>query len=103
MSGTPNESPDNDIQSAVESARQGASASTSLPSSVSSDVLTEASHPAWWLHCHYTLYQCSRLAEKYPCQTLAAIGLTIGCGWLCVYFGWTVLAAFLLYAACWDE
>lgn len=49
-------------------------------------------------HVRYAIYKCGLMAEKYPCQTTAALLITAGCGWLCSYFGFTVLAALLLYA-----
>jgi hypothetical protein len=51
----------------------------------------------------YTLMKCGLMAEKYPWQTVVLLLGSVGCGWVCSYFGWSVLGAAVLYAASSDE
>jgi hypothetical protein len=93
--------PEEDIQQALHQAHSidepHADSGTTHNSAPMADTLAhQASCPL--RHGRYALYKCGLIAEKYPCQTTAALLITAGCGWLCSYFGLTVLAALLLYA-----
>lgn len=93
--------PQDDIHEALETANQlsenaGSAAVPGQPEALS-DTLTQGKNCPL-LGLRYALARCGLMAEKYPWQTLAALAITIGCGWLCDYFGLTVLAALILYA-----
>jgi hypothetical protein len=55
------------------------------------------------LGLRYSVSKCGLMAERYPWQTTAALLLVTGCGWLCSYFGLTLLAGLLLYAVYAEE
>jgi len=105
---TANLPPDEDIRQSLEAASQGpdltGGADKLQADEPSSDTLAEAS-PAnrSWLVCRYTLAKCAMMAEKYPWQSLALLIITVACGGICPYFGWSVLAGSVLYAANADE
>jgi hypothetical protein len=90
--------PEDDIQGALDKAHQLTS-QTHQPNNppLLSDTLTHAGHCPL-LSLRYALSKCGLMAEKAPWQTMTALALTIGCGWLCSYFGYMVLAALVLYA-----
>lgn len=98
--------PQNDIQEALETANQ-------LTSEANESILNPNDHlPADTLihtgtcpllSIRYGLAKCGVMAEKAPWQTLAALALTIGCGWICAYFGLTVLVCLILYAIFADD
>lgn len=67
------------------------------------DTLVDASAPPWMDQTRFLMARCGYMAEKYPWQTTGALLLTVGCGWLCNYFGWTVMAGLVLYAVTADE
>lgn len=46
-----------------------------------------------------SLYRSGLVMEKYPWQTLAALLMIAASGQVCIYMGFTFLAAGLLYAA----
>lgn len=46
----------------------------------------------------YGFSRCGLMAERYPWQATLLLFTVIGCGWLCVYFGVTVLLALILYS-----
>jgi hypothetical protein len=90
--------PEDDIQGALDTAHQLTSeAPHSSNPPLLSETLTHAGHCPL-LRVRYALSKCGLMAEKAPWQTLAALAITIGCGWLCNYFGFTVLAGLVLYA-----
>jgi hypothetical protein len=97
--------PEDDIQQAVHQAQSlGNAQADSAPAdaSMASDTLVHSqSCPV--RHVRYAIYKCGLMGEKYPCQTTAALLVTAGCGWLCAYFGLTVLAGLLVYAVCAEE
>jgi hypothetical protein len=98
---------DADIQQAIQAASQQGtdspeSGSQRLPEQGLSDTLTHGkSCPL--LGLRYALTKCAFTAERSPWQTLAIMFLSIVCGWVCVYFGATVLGAWTLYAIFADE
>jgi hypothetical protein len=55
------------------------------------------------LGLRYAVYKSGLMAEKYPWQTVMALLIATGCGWLCSYFGMTVLAALVVYAVYSEE
>jgi|GEM_PF-4658717 len=98
--------PQDDIQHALNQASQLSdgqpteSAMADLPAA--SDTLTHSqANPLMSLR--YCVSKCGIMAEKYPWQTTVACLLTVGCGWLCSYFGLTMLAGLLLYAVYAEE
>ena len=96
-----------DIHAALNQAQQLSSPQTSADGSEPAlgEALTESvSGSACPLRgLRYSLYKCGMMAEKYPWQTTAAMIATIGCGWVCSYFGLTVFAGLVLFAATADE
>ncbi len=97
--------PEKDIQAALSTASELSANTTTgnLPSGGPlSDTLAQSpSCPL--LGLRYGLAKCGLMAEKAPWQTLAALALTMGCTWLCGYFGLTVLACLILYAVYADD
>ncbi|MCE3234695.1 MAG: hypothetical protein K0Q50_875 [Vampirovibrio sp.] len=98
--------PQDDIQHALNQASQLSDgqptelAMADLPAA--SDTLVHSkSCPLMGLR--YGVTKCGLMAEKYPWQTTVACLLTVGCGWLCSYFGLTMLAGLLLYAVYAEE
>lgn len=94
-------SPQDDIQQALTQATQlsegSSAADPAMADAPPADTLVHAkSCPLMGLR--YCVSKCGIMAEKYPWQTTVACLLTVGCGWLCSYFGLTMLAALLLYA-----
>lgn len=91
--------PQEDIQEALAAmnSKPGEGLGDSPPQTQLSDTLTH-SKCCPLLGLRYAFARCGLMAEKYPWQTMAALALTIGCGWLCAYFGFTVLGALILYA-----
>jgi hypothetical protein len=99
--------PPEDIQQALASARQPdplsntetpPALSEGLTDALASDKLAGGPFRHIWGQGRYAIYKCARMAEKYPWQTAAALLLTVGCGWVCGYFGATVMATLLIYA-----
>ncbi len=93
---------DADIQQALQAASRqegvsAESASPGLPENGLSDTLTHGKQCPL-LGLRYALAKCAFSAERAPWQTLAIMFLSIVCGWVCVYFGVTVFAAWILYA-----
>ena len=94
--------PEDDIQQALHQAQAGGDSGAVPDGAPMSDTLAHAqSCPL--RHVRYAVYKCGLMAEKYPCQTTAALLITAGCGWLCSYFGVTVLVALLGYAITAEE
>lgn len=93
--------PAEDVQKALDTANQLSSAETQGLNQPAGDgvsgTLTEGQHCPL-LKVRYVMARCGLMAEKNPWQTLAALLIAIGCGWLCWYFGLTVLACLILYA-----
>jgi hypothetical protein len=93
--------PAEDVQKALDTANQLSSSETRSvnqpTASGVSDTLTEGGHCPL-LQVRYAMARCGLMAEKNPWQTLAALSIAIGCGWLCSYFGLTVLVCLILYA-----
>ena len=95
-----------DIQEALDTANQLTSEAHGPPLNPNDRLLTDTltqANTCPLLRLRYGLVKCGLMAEKAPWQTLAALALTIGCGWLCGYFGFTVLACLILYAVFADE
>lgn len=94
-----------DIQQALQQAHTmgGSNANPSAePSMMPADTLVqEKSCPM--LGLRYAMAKSGMMAEKYPWQTVMALLVTTGCGWLCGYFGMTVLAALVIYAVYAEE
>jgi len=96
---------DDDIRQAVNQAHQlgdSAGSGTSGGGEPISDTLVQ-SKSCPLLGIRYGISKCGMMAEKYPWQTTAVLLLATGCGWVCSYFGLTVLAAMLIYALCAEE
>lgn len=97
---------DKDIQNAMEQASQLSDGGENIKHAAMkqelSDTLT-ATKCCPLLKVRYVMAKCALVAERNPWQTLAALSLAIGCGWLCWYFGATVLACLVLYAAYTDD
>lgn len=90
--------PQDDIQQALNQASQRGEANPSEPAMAdASDTLVHR-EAGPLLGLRYGVSKCGMMAERCPWQTTAALLLTVGCGWLCSYFGLTVLAALVVYA-----
>ena len=93
--------PDDDVQRALHSAEHHGndfSASTPLQASV----VAIPQHPAARF-CWMGLNKCALQAIRYPWQAAGLTLLTVGCCWMCLYFGATVFAALLLTALYSDD
>jgi hypothetical protein len=101
-----NPTPDDDIRQALDcaSGEPGAHLSQKNHSSelLSDTIARDANNPRWRM-ARYILMKCGLMAEKYPWQTVVLLLGSVGCGWVCSYFGWSVLGAAVLYAASSDE
>lgn len=93
-----------DIQHALETAHNPPDAqSTSHAAMGKSEVIAGEGHPSALGQVRFMLGKCGIMAQRYPWQTTAALLVTTGCGWLCGYFGLTVLVALLAYAVTAEE
>ncbi|WP_373531197.1 hypothetical protein [Vampirovibrio sp.] len=99
----PDQTPD-DIQAALDSANQrNPETQTPAHEALPSEVLTQGATSCPLLSIRYAFTKCGLMAEKAPWQTLSALALAIGCGWVCNYFGVTVLAGLIAYAIVAEE
>lgn len=93
-------SQDDDIRQAVNQAHQmgeaGEGGHSDMKEPVSDTLVQSKACPL--LGLRYGFSKCGMMAERYPWQTTAALLLATGCGWLCSYFGLTVVAAMVIYA-----
>jgi len=89
--------PEDDIQQAIHQAQNPSVASSTEPDSQQGDVIAET-HRCPLMRMKGMIAKCGLMAAKYPWQTTLALLLSVGCGWLCVYFGLTVLAGLLAFA-----
>ncbi len=96
---------DDDIRQAVSQAHQLGDSAGGDPAGggdpVSDTLVQSKCCPL--LGLRYGVSKCGLMAEKYPWQTTAGLLLATGCGWVCSYFGLTVLGVMLIYAMCAEE
>ncbi|HEY9688200.1 MAG TPA: hypothetical protein V6C52_14595 [Coleofasciculaceae cyanobacterium] len=101
-----NPTPEEDIRQALECASaepEDRLSGKNHSSEPLSDAIARDTHNQHWRMARYTLMKCGLMAEKYPWQTVVLLLGSVGCGWVCSYFGWSVLGAAVLYAASSDE
>ena len=97
------QSPELDIQHAVQQAQNPDSAEdTDYSDRKAGEVLTVSEHCPL-LGLRYALAKCGLLAEKCPWQTTMAIMLTVAAGWVCTYFGISLLLGLFLWALSLEE
>ena len=90
--------PEDDIQQAIQQAQSPSLAcSTDSVEPQPGEVMVEASRCPL-MRVKGMMSKCGVMAAKYPWQTTLVLLLVVGCGWICVYFGITVLAALVLFA-----
>ncbi len=88
-------SPDSDIDQALHQLNQPPSGDNAHHA-VGDVAVAHESESRTWLH--FALCQCSMMATKCPWQTLGLLMLSVGCGWICSYFGATVFLGMIIYA-----
>ncbi len=95
------QAPDPDIQQAVHHAQTNSAEGFSEPDLEVGDTLAASGCP--FLGLRYVLTKCGLIAEKYPWQTTTAFLLTIAAGWVCAYFGVSLLLGLILTAMSMEE
>jgi predicted RNA-binding Zn-ribbon protein involved in translation (DUF1610 family) len=91
-------SPEDDIQQALHQAQNPTPMESQHPEPAAGEVMAHAQGSCPILGMRYAMAKCGFMAEKYPWQTTAALVLTTACGWICAYFGATLLVGLVLFA-----
>ena len=96
------QSPEEDIQQALNQAQNPAQGAPDTHQAPLGEVLSETkSCPL--LSLRFALAKCGYMAQKYPWQATASLLIVAGCTWVCTYFGLTMLAVLVLLAVYSDE